>query len=691
MKRQKIIAKAQKHALKGRHAKAITEYAKLVEADPKDVRIWLRIADLQHKDGKHDEAVQTYLKVAEHYSSDGFALKAIAVYRKAVEVPTAPTEIHLRLAELFSQHGLMCDAMKHLKVVVEHFSHGPVRLAAQRQMVSLQPNDPTHRVALGDTYLQSGLQPQALYCYEKAAELHRFALELTGPDSAKTDALIALLEQIVPLKEESREEVQELARLYGRPALLLDTCISDDEAAGAEFTDQEEQALEAALRDELRGLLDVLPAEQLTHHQPNCSNMASMATVIEPDDNASAGRDLAPPPSIEIPVEIVPPLSDVTAGDELIFLDQLDEASFGSVIIPGLATTTNIATSEVVALDPAAYAVPTGQGDFGLAPEPALPLDNDVMPGALLVEPTPDPCPLDLPNVDVLSLTPEPALSAVPTGDLHYQEIPWHRMDTNHDRELPDPAVIRSVIFPRIKLDVGAPPLLPQETSPGYSEVGPAEETLPGLPELLGRLDLPDGDDLELAFERIAQPREALYVEQTQVGLPPSAASDQEPPRAEPVEVKPRPSVESRQRQQVLARFVDKVEPDQRTDPKVRLSRKIQQLTCKALDAPPAPKPKRAPQKRAIAGRRRAADSRTREPDKILGAPSERATSEMASAMLSSGLQKVDHFLKRNLLQDAEAILKDLAHVSPDDPEVEDRLAELYSRELSTMVRSLPA
>jgi tetratricopeptide (TPR) repeat protein len=673
--RQKIIAKAQKHALKGRHAKAVTEYAKLVEADPKDVRIWLRIADLQHKDGKHNEALQTYLKVAEHYSSDGFALKAIAVYRKAVEVPTAPTEIHLRLAELFSQHGLKCDAMKHLEVVVEHFSRGPVRLAAQRQMVSLKPNEPTHRVALGDTYLQSGLQPQALYCFEKAAELHRFALELTGPDSDKTDALIAILEQIVPLKEKNHEEVQELSHLYGRPAMLLDTRISDDEAAGEEFTDQEEQALEAALRDELRGLLEVLPSVQLTHHQPNCSNMASMTTVIEPGDDVASSPDLAPPPSIEIPVEIVPPLSDVDADDELIFLDQREEeASVDSVVIPG-------------------------PRPFGLAPEPALLLEGDVIPGAYLLEPTPDLCPLDPPDVDalslappvdVLNLTPEPALSAVPTGDLHYQEIPWHRMDTNHDRELPDPAGIRSVIFPRIKLAEGAPPLLPQGTSPGYSEVGPAEETLPGLPELLGRLDLPDEDDLELAFERITQPRSEEHVEQTQVGLPPSAATNQEPPRAEP-KPKPRPSAESRQRQQVLARFVDKVEHDQRTDPKVKLSRKIRQLRCKALDAPPTPKPERAPQKRAIAGRRRAADSRTREPAKISGAPSERATSEMASAMLRSGLQKVDHFLKRNLLQDAGAILKDLAHVSPDDPEVEDRLAELYSRELSTMVRSLPA
>jgi hypothetical protein len=62
----------------------------------------------------------------------------------------------------------------------------------------------------------------------------------------------------------------------------------------------------------------------------------------------------------------------------------------------------------------------------------------------------------------------------------------------------------------------------------------------------------------------------------------------------------------------------------------------------------------------------------------------------MAMAMLRTGLQQVDRFLKRNLLQDAKAILQDLALVSPDHPDLEDRWAELYSRELSTMVRAFP-
>ena len=46
MNRNKTIAAAQKFVQKGQLAKAIREYLKIVEEDPRDVRIWLKIGDL---------------------------------------------------------------------------------------------------------------------------------------------------------------------------------------------------------------------------------------------------------------------------------------------------------------------------------------------------------------------------------------------------------------------------------------------------------------------------------------------------------------------------------------------------------------------------------------------------------------------------------------------------------------------
>jgi Flp pilus assembly protein TadD len=49
--RTKVLEAAQKHLAKGAFDKAIAEFQKLVKADPKDVRTWLKIGDLQDQLG----------------------------------------------------------------------------------------------------------------------------------------------------------------------------------------------------------------------------------------------------------------------------------------------------------------------------------------------------------------------------------------------------------------------------------------------------------------------------------------------------------------------------------------------------------------------------------------------------------------------------------------------------------------
>jgi 4-hydroxy-tetrahydrodipicolinate synthase len=56
--KNKVIAAAQKLVQKGQHDKAIKEYAKIVEEDPRDVRIWLKIGDLYVKKGSTAEAIE---------------------------------------------------------------------------------------------------------------------------------------------------------------------------------------------------------------------------------------------------------------------------------------------------------------------------------------------------------------------------------------------------------------------------------------------------------------------------------------------------------------------------------------------------------------------------------------------------------------------------------------------------------
>ena len=79
--KNKIIEAATKYVQKGQYDKAIKEYQKLLEADPKDARIQQKLGELFQKKGDNQLAGECFLKVAESYSSDGFFLKMSYLFR----------------------------------------------------------------------------------------------------------------------------------------------------------------------------------------------------------------------------------------------------------------------------------------------------------------------------------------------------------------------------------------------------------------------------------------------------------------------------------------------------------------------------------------------------------------------------------------------------------------------------------
>ncbi len=174
--KNKVIAAAQKLVQKGQHDKAIKEYAKIVEEDPRDVRIWLKIGDLYVKKGSTAEAVDTYSKVAEFYSEQGFYLKAVAVYKQFLKIDNDLVEINLRLAELYKQLGLLSDAMQQYEQVSNHY-HKAGRtkeaLAALRQIVDLDPHNVASRIKLAELYSKEQMREEAVEEFSKAADFLR--------------------------------------------------------------------------------------------------------------------------------------------------------------------------------------------------------------------------------------------------------------------------------------------------------------------------------------------------------------------------------------------------------------------------------------------------------------------------------------------------------------------------------------
>src|SRR4026207_1398863 len=107
---------ARKFVDKGQLDKAVKEYLRIVQEDPKDVRIWLKIGDLYAKKGSKQDATETYLKVARFYQDQGFYLKAVAVYKQILKLDPRLVDVNLKLAELYRQLGPPSGAMPHFEM-----------------------------------------------------------------------------------------------------------------------------------------------------------------------------------------------------------------------------------------------------------------------------------------------------------------------------------------------------------------------------------------------------------------------------------------------------------------------------------------------------------------------------------------------------------------------------------------------
>ena len=86
MDKNKVIEAAAKLVAKGAYDKAIKEYQKVLEVDPKDGRVLQKMGELYQKKNDNPNAADYFLRVADCYSAEGFFLKAVAVFKQVLKL-----------------------------------------------------------------------------------------------------------------------------------------------------------------------------------------------------------------------------------------------------------------------------------------------------------------------------------------------------------------------------------------------------------------------------------------------------------------------------------------------------------------------------------------------------------------------------------------------------------------------------
>src|SRR3989338_938709 len=210
LNKDKILDAAKDFITEGKFDKAVREYEKLLQADPKDMRIKLRIAELFAKIRQIPEAIKAYREVAESYAHDGFYLKAVTVYKNILRLNPSLLDVNQALAALYEKMGLNQDAVHQYEILAQAFEQKnrfDEALKVRQKLVELAPSEGTHRTRLAEAYQRDEKKEEAIEQYELLAKKYK-------EQKKEPHRLIELYERILPSRPQNKEMLTHLVDLY---------------------------------------------------------------------------------------------------------------------------------------------------------------------------------------------------------------------------------------------------------------------------------------------------------------------------------------------------------------------------------------------------------------------------------------------------------------------------------------------
>lgn len=181
---------------KNQIAKAIKDFKRIVEIDPKDIRHRQKLAELLSRAKMNDEALEQYEAVAKYYFENGFYLKAIAVYKQMQKVDPSQVKYYHRLAELNEKQGLLGNALSEYRNLVAYYEKNQMTSEAievLQKMKELEPENLNVLVKIAEAYALTGLKDRSRDEFEAVLE------SLTGKrDYAKVVKLCEMFTRFFP-------------------------------------------------------------------------------------------------------------------------------------------------------------------------------------------------------------------------------------------------------------------------------------------------------------------------------------------------------------------------------------------------------------------------------------------------------------------------------------------------------------
>jgi tetratricopeptide (TPR) repeat protein len=167
----KIVGDA--YATQGFTVKAIAMYKKISKLKP-SLESVLKLAELYTQQGLFNDARAQYLQVAEEFLKTGDLENAVRIFQKILEMDPENTTMRVRLAEVYIRLGKKNDAWQIFTAAAEALrSKGSLSGADEilQRMLSLDPGNSYALLMQGRNLIEAGNSQAAIVSLEKVADL----------------------------------------------------------------------------------------------------------------------------------------------------------------------------------------------------------------------------------------------------------------------------------------------------------------------------------------------------------------------------------------------------------------------------------------------------------------------------------------------------------------------------------------
>ena len=175
----KVLRDGERYVQQGKISLAISEYLKIAKEEPEDVLTLNTLGDLYLRQGKVSDANRLFLRVADNYARNNFLLKAIAVYKKILNIDPKNMEVNLLLASLCARQGMNVEARSQYMYICDMCAREgktSESLEAYEKVVEIDPMNAPMQLKLAESYLAKDGKEKAQLLFVGAAR----ALMKTG-------------------------------------------------------------------------------------------------------------------------------------------------------------------------------------------------------------------------------------------------------------------------------------------------------------------------------------------------------------------------------------------------------------------------------------------------------------------------------------------------------------------------------